>query len=117
MNANLVMAYVDSIPTMVKGDKDYIRMLIEQAVKRMPPPLTEEEEQAAKADAEARVKLAEDAAREKEAREAEIAVKEAEQDRVAAEAMAKAAADNETAVKSAAGTTSKPKKNATHAAA
>jgi hypothetical protein len=101
MNANLVMAYVDEIPTMVKGDKDYIRMLIEQAVKRMEPPLTREEEDQRKADDERVEKSRIEYARKQDERKHEIAVKEAERDKEIAEGFSKTATDNLEAIRTA----------------
>jgi len=99
MNANMVMAYIDEIPTMVAGDKQYIRMLINQAVKRMPPPLTEEEENQRKADNE---RLATDRfnhLKEKGERAAEIAAKDAERDLKIVEGAVESARSNVEAVK------------------
>jgi hypothetical protein len=99
MNANMVMAYVDEIPTMVPSDKAYIRMLITNAVKRMPPPLTEDEENARKADSE---RLANDRVthlREQGERAAEIAARDAERDVERAEGAVESARSNVEAVK------------------
>lgn len=99
MNANMVMAYVDEIPTMVASDKAYIRMLISNAVKRMPPPLTDEEENARKADLDERNKDRLNHLREKGERAAEIAAKDAERDLQIAEGTVETARSNVEAVK------------------